>query len=138
MDATLLLADFAQVAEGKLYISGGGWNFVGPKVGPSALAVLVEVPWNEANQKHRWRLELLDEDAKPALIPPDQQPLSIDGEFEVGRPPGHPQGTPLNVPLAINLGPLPLSPGLRYVWVLHIDGTNEEHWRVAFNVRSGT
>lgn len=135
MDATLLLADFAQVAEGKLYISGGGWNFVGPKVGPSALGVLVQVPWNEANERHRWRLELLDEDGRAVTMPPDDRPLHIEGGFEVGRPPGHPQGTPLNVPLAMNIGPLPLAPGHRYVWVLYIDDATAEHWRVPFSVR---
>lgn len=135
MDAALLLADFAQVADGKLYISGGGWNFVGPKVGPTALAALIQVPWDEANKKHRWKIELVDADGKPALAG-DQKPISVAGEFEVGRPPGHPHGTPLNVPIAVNMGRLPLTSGRRYVWILHVDDRTEVHWRAAFNVRA--
>jgi hypothetical protein len=134
VDATLLLADFAQVSGGKLYITGGGWNFIGPKVGPTALGALIQVPWDEANQKHRWKLELVDDDGK-LVLRPDQKPISVEGEFEVGRPAGHPLGTPLNVPLAVNFGPLPLTPGRRFVWILHIDDQTEVHWRVAFNVR---
>ena len=44
--ATLLLADSAQVAEGKLYIIGGGWTVIGLGT-PSAVAVYVSVPWDQ-------------------------------------------------------------------------------------------
>ena len=36
MKATLLLADAAQAAEGKLYVLGGGWSVTGP--GPAPMA----------------------------------------------------------------------------------------------------
>ena len=45
-----------------------------------------------------------------------------DIEFEVGRPAGIKPGTPLELPLAVNSGPLPLEPGGRYEWRLSIDG----------------
>ena len=38
----MLLADAAQVSEGKLHILGGGWSVTGPPA-PSAIALLVEV-----------------------------------------------------------------------------------------------
>jgi hypothetical protein len=30
MRATMMLADYAQIADGKLFISGGGWSTCGP------------------------------------------------------------------------------------------------------------
>jgi hypothetical protein len=43
---TLLLADAAQAVEGKLYLLGAGWRFIGPAPQPTALACLFEVDWN--------------------------------------------------------------------------------------------
>jgi hypothetical protein len=135
---TLLLADAAQAVTGKLYVLGGGWSLTGPDPAPMALAIKIEVPWDRANMKHRWRLELLDGDGAPVDVPsgPErtQQPLRIEGEFEAGRPAGLRPGTPLDVTLALNLAPLPLAPGGRYVWRLSIDGWDED-WQVAFSTR---
>lgn len=136
MKLTFLLADAAQAVEGKLYVLGGGWVFIGPQVGPMALALLVEVPWGEANQKHQVAIELQDVDGQPLRIGPEAQPVRIEAELEVGRPPGHPAGTPFNVPMAINMGPLPLPPGGRYIWVVSIDGHTEPEWQVGFHVRA--
>ena len=58
MKVTMLLCDSAQVADGKLYILGGGWSFVGPDPAPMALAIKVDVPWTEGNVAHHWVLEL--------------------------------------------------------------------------------
>jgi len=133
---TILLADHAQVANDKLYLLGGGWAFTGPQVaGPMGLAVLIEVPWDQANRPHKLKLELQDADGQLPLVPPANQPLVVEGDLEVGRPPGHPEGTPLNVPFALNVPGLALPPGARYVWVLYIDGDTSPEWQVAFNVR---
>lgn len=114
---TMLLADSAQAVSGKLYILGGGWSVTGPAPTPSAIAIKFEVPWEAANRRHSVRIELLDSDGQPVLVPgPDSlQPMLIETELEVGRPPGMAPGTPLDSPLAINIGPLPLRPG-RYEW----------------------
>ncbi|HCO03098.1 MAG TPA: hypothetical protein DIT48_07015 [Actinobacteria bacterium] len=136
MDVTMLLADSAQVAENKLFVLGAGWLFTGPQMaGPMAIAALFEVPWNETNRPHSWRLELQDEDGHPVALPPQNEPMSIEGSIEVGRPPGHPEGTPLHVPLAFNFGPLPVESGRRYRFVMTIDGEVKDHWAVAFNMR---
>lgn len=138
MRATLLLADFAQVAEGKLNIIGGGWTVIGPQPAPSAIALLVEVPWDQANRQHRMRLELVDADGAPAVVtgPDDSEhPILFESSFEVGRPAGLKPGTPLGVPLAINFGPHPLEPGRRYEWRLSINDETDEDWRLAFEVR---
>lgn len=135
MRVTILLADAAQAVETKLYILGGGWSFTGPQVGPHAIAILIEVPWHEANREHQLHIELQDADGHAALIGPEAQPLIIEARLEVGRPPGHPAGTPFTVPMAFNLPPLPLQPGTRYVWCVTIDGETDPNWQVGFNVR---
>ena len=45
----MMLADSAQVSEGKLFILGGGWSVTGPPA-PSAIALHVEVPWDQTNR----------------------------------------------------------------------------------------
>jgi hypothetical protein len=60
--------------------------------------------------------------------------LSIDGQLEVGRPPGHPKGASLSVPLALDLPPLPIPPG-SYVWRLTVDGKSETDWVLPFTMR---
>lgn len=137
MKVTLLLADAAQAVGGKLYILGGGWSITGPDPTPSAIAIKIEVPWDQANRKHALQLVLVDEDGQPAMVPTPSgdRPVEVGGEFEVGRPPGLKAGTPLDVTLAINIGSLTLRPSTRYAWRLSIDGQTEDEWRVGFTTR---
>lgn len=101
----LLLADGAQVQGGKLYVLGGGWDRLQfpsyPSTLPIGLAFGVRVPWNEANRKHSFVIRGMSTDGNDELF-------RAEGEFEVGRPPGVPQGMsqifqmaatlPLNIP----------------------------------------
>jgi hypothetical protein len=122
MDATLLLCDHAEAVGGKLYINGGGWNVLlrpGVPVNVS-LAILIEVPWDEAGTEHHLRTYLLTEDGVP-IGGPQGDGLQVDGSFEVGRPPGVKPGSTLNTPLAINLNALVLDAG-GYEWRLEVDG----------------
>ncbi|GIU85128.1 MAG: hypothetical protein KatS3mg008_1903 [Acidimicrobiales bacterium] len=135
-EVTMLLADAAQVADRKLYILGGGVSLVGPAPTPMALAILIRVPWDRANEVHDWKVELLDEDFSPVMA--NDRPVLVGGTFEAGRPPGLQPGTPLDVPLAINFGPVALPPGRRYTWRFSIDDTSEEGWRVSFSVREAS
>jgi hypothetical protein len=137
MKVTLMLADFAQAVNGKLYIMGGGWSITGPMPCASALAIKVEVPWNETNHKHNLKLELMDADYHPVLVPTPagNAPLVISGDFEVGRPPGLIPGSPIDMPFAFNIPPVPLAPGQRYIWKLTIDGTTNDNWQAAFSTR---
>ena len=131
----MLLADAVQAVHGKLYILGGGWSVMGPQPTQTAIAIKIEVPWDQADLPHTWRLELLDSDGRPVLLDTDAEgrPVEMKGEFKVGRPPGLKPGTPLDVPLALTFGALPVPPGGRYVWRLTIDGRSEDDWRLAFS-----
>jgi hypothetical protein len=139
MKVTMLLADSAQAVGGKLYILGGGWSLIGPAPTPMALAIKIDLPWDRANIKHHWRLELLDVDERPVRVDTgidgERQPLFLEGELEVGRPPGLKAGTALDIPLAINLGPLPLEPGRQYQWRFSFRELKDQDWRVQFATR---
>jgi hypothetical protein len=106
---TLMLADSAQAVDNKLFILGGGWTLLGPVPGPTAIAILIEVQ--------------------------GAQPLQIAANFEVGRPPGIAPGSAITMPMAINLGPLPIKPATRYEWRCSIDGAGREEWTLTFATR---
>jgi hypothetical protein len=137
MKVNLLLADHADAVGGKLYINGGGWNVTGPQALPFAIAMLIEVPWDQTNTKHRVLLELLDADGNEVEVASDEnsEPVKIASLLEVGRPPGVKPGTPLAVPFAVNFAAIPLEPGAQYVWRLSIDGHSEEDWNLTFSTR---
>jgi hypothetical protein len=139
MRVTMLLADAAQVSDGKLYILGGGWNMTGPPA-PSAIALHIEVPWDQANARHEWSLALVDSDGD-AITAPDPygnaQPIALSGEFRVGRPADLRPGAAIPIALALSLPPLPLAPDRRYEWRLTIGPESREEWRLAFGTRAG-
>ena len=64
----MLLCDAAQVADGKLYILGGGWCMTGPDPVPSAVALKIDVDWHEAERSHHWELFLEDADGRPVMM----------------------------------------------------------------------
>ncbi len=133
LDAIMLIADSAQVADGKLFVLGGGLRLVGPRPQPMSIGLLISVPWHLANISHSWKVELLDEDGMPVLH--NDMPVAVQGNFEAGRPAGSLPGTDLPVPLAINFSALPVTPGGRYAWRLAIDDNSDPRWQAGFSVR---
>ncbi len=133
----MLLCDFCEAVNGKLYIMGGGWSVTGPQPMPFGIAILIQVPWDQANRRHEFRFELVTSDGEPVKVssPDGEQPLVAQGEFEVGRPPGVKPGTPLDFPIAFNSGPQPFPPGSRFEWRLTVNGQTHEDWRLAFSTR---
>jgi hypothetical protein len=104
---------------------------------PSAIAMKIDVGWGEADSGHHWELYLEDADGGPVMVdtPDGAQPVEVRGEFNVARPQTVPAGTPIDVALAVNIGPLPLTPGNRYTWRLTIDGETDEQWALGFTTR---
>ena len=138
MKVTMLLADAAQAVDNKLYILGGGWSIIGPTPSPSAIALKLEVPWDQTNKKHSIELALFDADGKAVVVatPQGDQPVQVNGQFEVGRLPGLAPGTPIDLALAFNFGAFPLPPGGRFTWRLSINNESDEDWQVSFSTRS--
>jgi hypothetical protein len=115
-----VLCDFAEVLNGKLYIMGGGFNQVIANVPfPVALAVLWNVPWDQANRQHALEISLVTEDGD-AVNDAEGNPIRIQGSIEVGRPAGMKRGDPIAAPLAVRTPPLTFAPG-GYTWKLSID-----------------
>ena len=133
----MLLCDSAQVADGKLYILGGGWSVTGPQPVPSAVAIKLEVDWHELSREHHWELFLEDADGGAVMIdtPDGAQPVEMRGDFAVGQPQGVPEGSPVDVPMAVNLGPLQLAPASRYTWRFVVDGESLPGASVSFATR---
>lgn len=137
MKVTMLLCDAARTAEGKLYILGGGWSVTGPDPAPCAVALKIDVDWHEAEYPHHWELFLEDADGRAVSLPTETgfTPIEVRGEFTVGKPPGLPEGSPIDLALAISMGPIPLAPAGRYTWRLTIDGQRFEGSSVSFSTR---
>jgi hypothetical protein len=136
MRVTILMAK-AAIGGGAMSVLGVGLNVISARpVPPFAVVLQFEVPWTETNKKHKWRLELRDADGHVVLYRADEpKPISIANDFEVGRPAGHPVGTPIMNSIAIDFTDLPLEPAQRYVWVLSVNGETRDDWTVGFNTR---
>lgn len=136
MKVTLLLCDYAQVADGKLTIVGAGWTHTSP-VTTHAVGVIVDVPWDLANVRLEWTLDLRDADGR--LVHQDAGrgpvPLQASGEMEVGRPVGTPPGTPIPVCMAIPVYGLTLQPAARFVWGFSVNGATQDDWVLPFSTR---
>ena len=81
----LLLADHSDAVNGKLYMTGGGWNTITlpelPQEWGFHIALGLDVGWDETNQRHDLLVNIHD---------PDGVELGegLSAEFEAGRPPG--------------------------------------------------
>jgi len=136
LSITMVLADAAQVADGKLSILGGGIAVVPPAPQPLALAMIVTVPWSRADETIPWVCELLDSAGMPVMA--GDVPVMVNGQVAAGRPEGWPETQPLNVPVVISFNGLPLQPGASFIWRLAIDGASDERWAISFSVAPDT
>lgn len=142
----MILCDWAEVVNHKLYIMGAGWDRAVATHAPMAiaLALIIHVPWTDTNKKHTAKVDLLTPDGSPALpaLPPGApedirsqlKPVQIQAKFEVGRPPGLEEGTSIVVPFAFRI-PMIFLEANRYVFQLSIDDAPVEN--VTFQVVGG-
>jgi hypothetical protein len=144
--ADALLADSVVVAEGKLYVQGGGWMALltpslpvrHPRIG---LGLIMRVPYQHAdNMPKRFALKLEDADgnlvpladAPPPPSGPGGKVTTIEGSFTVGRPAGVEPGSEQLVPLAANIDGLVFEKAGSYVFRFLVDGNEIKalHFRV--------
>jgi len=132
--AHLMLCDHAQVADGKLFINGGGISrFFGPGLPPgTSIALLLLVPWEQTNAPIHLELELLTQDGH-AVRDSEGGDVRAQARTEVGRPAGIEPGVPIDLPIAFNVGGLGLPAG-RYTWRLSVNGATHEAWQLSFSV----
>ncbi len=108
----LVVADAAQVADGKLFMLGGGWMFHRAASYPApaqfGVAVSILVPWNEAGIRYPSTLTIADEAGVP-IIP------TLNGHFEVGKSEQVPEGTMQRALVAVNFVAIQIPRPGRYV-----------------------
>lgn len=127
----LILGDFAQIVDNKLYLQGGGWtrftvNTGFPVTHNLGIAASVIIPWNETNQEGHLEIEIQSEDGVSIG--------KLEGGFKVGRPPDHPPGQDQRAQIAANI-PLELKGTGTYVVIGRLEG--QELKRTRFNVVKG-
>src|SRR4051794_2280925 len=100
-----LLADAAQVSDGKAYILGGGVSILWRPDLPAPLHFVVvgQLAYHrsEANTEHDIRFQVNDADGN-ALFP------EMQGQIGVGEPPNLPASVPLAAPFVIGFPPAPV------------------------------
>jgi hypothetical protein len=116
----LLLADFVQAVDSKLYMLGGAWNVLNVTTFPAThgigIGVAIDIDWNETNQRHHAELFIEDADGTAFEAP------RVELDFETGRPTGHPPGTDQRFIFAVN-GPIQIPAPGSYSVVLRVSGT---------------
>lgn len=127
METILILCDYAEAVNGKLYIMGGGWTMCPPGPRNMSVAVRILVPWGETNIRHTLTLMLQDDSG--GIVELGDPPVKVqhEGGFEVGRPPGVPAGAELDFTAVMGFMGLPLEPGKSYRWQLEINGEPSAH-----------
>ena len=124
--AELFLAESAQVADGKLFVLGGGWQMTQALPIPTIIAIagIIRIPWDDTNRQFSWLIELLDSNGANVTMPTPMgdQPYRIEGPFQGPRPAGGPRGTEFQAPFAVSIVRPPLAPG-RYEYRVTVGGS---------------
>lgn len=126
----ILLADYAEVVRGKLYVMGGGWEHLVVNKLPHrrtiGIGVALRVPATEADKQHNVTVELFG--------PEDKQLASVNARVSVRRTAITPGSHSARVQLAVDVGVEFRAVGT-YAVQTRIDGTPDS--RIIFTVREG-
>jgi len=94
-----LIADHADIVNGKLYLMGGGWDVFHSAELPATIrmsvVVGVRIEWEETNKRHPVVVIIEDDDG--------QMLAKIEGAMQVGRPANLPAGGSQLSQMAANL-----------------------------------
>lgn len=120
VETNVLLCDSAAASnDGKMHMLGAGWTVTTSPTAPHALALMLRIPWDRANEEIDVNATLVTEDGQQVEL--DGSAICYSTKVEVGRPPHVKHGTMLPAAFALNIPPMPLNPG-RYQWRVEVDG----------------
>lgn len=119
----VIIADRAEVVNGKLYLMGGGYDriVIGnsmPHRFPLSFAVGVLVPWNACNIEHRLQFAIEDPEGR------DLEGFGGEIGFNVGRPPGMEPGESQRVMVASPLAQVMFPAYGTYILRVTLNGTD--------------
>lgn len=125
-----LLADAAQVQNGKLFILGGGFDTISVRSLPAVhrsltLAMVAEIDPDERQRDLELGITLLDEDGHGIGV-------EAKGRLRVGAPPNLPPGSSSIVPIVSPFHNITFAEAKGYVFVISLD--ERELARVPFRV----
>ncbi len=127
----ILLSDYSEAVNGKLYLTGGGWNVLSlpelPHEWSFHIGLGIDVAWHETNDPHELIVTVQD---------PDGIELGegLTANFETGRPPGIPQGQEQRLVMSIAATAAFTTPG-PHAAVVQVNG--EELGRGRFYLMEG-
>lgn len=129
-----LLADYAEVVNGKLYLMGGGWDTTTAAQLPAAvrmaIAVGVRIGWNETDVQFPVLMTIEDDDGR--------EYVRIQGVVSATRAPGATPGSTQLSQVAANVPlQLPALGGYR-VHIVVGEGEQEEERNLPFRVQGLT
>jgi hypothetical protein len=127
----LLQCHHAEVSEGRLYISGGGWT-TRKGAGPWALAIKVEADLQEVPQSDKLRIECLTREGQPMGYADGGDPIII--EFKLDQPAwdmSSPDKTLAEIMGAVVLLPNAMTPG-KYMWRVSWGDEHRPEWDFMF------
>jgi hypothetical protein len=128
----LLLCDHSEAVNGKLYLTGGGWNVLRlpelPHEWSFSIGLGIDVAYHETNDPHELVVSVQD---------PDGVELGdgLTANFETGRPPGLPQGQEQRLVMSIAATATFATPG-PHAAVVNVNG--EELARSRFYLMEGS
>ena len=119
-EVNTFLADSVDIAQGKIYALGAGWDTIftqnlpaqHPRIG---LGILINVPYTETNKEHTLSVSLQDEDGN--LV----NNLNLQAPFKIGRPAHLKEGDSQLIPFAFNFDGLVFEKAAAYRWIIQID-----------------
>jgi hypothetical protein len=146
MDVQAWLCDYAQVAGGKLFVSGAAINLLRPAAidplrVPLSLALLVTIPWTATNQRHKLTIELIPDSPGAERVPLSDQMAPgqnedergmVFAQFNAGRSPAMEPGEDSLLPIALPFAGLHLPGPGAYAFEIRVDGTHAR--RIPFRV----
>ena len=127
----VLLSDHSEAVNGKLYLTGGGWNVLRlpelPHEWSFNIGLGIDVAWHETNTQHELVVGIQD---------PDGIELGdgLTANFETGRPPGMPPGQEQRLVMSIPATATFSAPG-PHAAVVQVNG--DEIGRARFYLMEG-